>query len=122
MTDTLTTPQIDTPPTETPEIDPSRVEEFVGRLLTDFAGAGTTAMTVIGDRLGLYRTLAGSGPMTPDDLAAATGSHPRLVAEWAAEQVVSGYLLKSGELVELPDEHALALSVVDSPAYVVGAA
>ena len=54
MTDTLTTPQI----------DPSRVEEFVGQLLTDFAGAGTTAMIVIGDRLGLYRALADNGPLT----------------------------------------------------------
>ena len=112
MTDTLSTPQI----------DPSRVEEFVGTLLTDFAGAGTTAMIVLGDRLGLYQALAASGPVTSDELAAATGTHPRLVAEWTAQQVVSGYLVKTGDLVELPAEHALALAVVDSPAYVVGAA
>lgn len=112
MTDTITTPQI----------DPARVEEFAGRVLTDYAGAGSTAMTAIGDRLGLYRALAEQGPLTADELASATGTNARLVSEWLAQQVVSGYLLKAGDLFELPAEHALALSVVDSPTYLVGAA
>jgi SAM-dependent methyltransferase len=106
----------------TPTIDESRVEAFVGQLMTDFAGAGTTAMTVIGDRLGLYRAMTGAGPLTAEKLAAATGLHPRLVAEWLRQQAVSGYLTADGDTFELPMEHALALSVVDSPVYVIGAA
>jgi SAM-dependent methyltransferase len=105
-----------------PSIDESRVEAFVGQLLTDFAGASSTAMTVIGDRLGLYRAMTGAGPVTADKLAAATGLHPRLITEWLAQQAVSGYVTLDGDTYELPMEHALALSVVDSPAYVVGAA
>ncbi|SNY73542.1 class I SAM-dependent methyltransferase [Paractinoplanes atraurantiacus] len=101
-------------------IDEARVEAFAGQLLTDFAGAGTTALTVIGDRLGLYRAMTGAGPVTPAKLAAATGLHPRLVTEWLRAQAVSGYVTSDGETFELPIEHALALSVVDSPAYVVG--
>ncbi len=105
-----------------PSIDEARVEAFVGQLLTDFAGAASTVMTVAGDRLGLYRAMTGAGPVTAGKLAATTGLHPRLVAEWLAQQAVSGYVTVDGDTFELPMEHALALSVVDSPAFVVGAA
>jgi 2-polyprenyl-3-methyl-5-hydroxy-6-metoxy-1,4-benzoquinol methylase len=105
-------------------LDTAAVEAFAGRVLTDFAGAASTAMTVIGDRLGLYAALTGAGPTRAAELAARTGLHPRLVAEWLGAQTVSGYLRydPSGETYELPAEHAMALSVVGSPAYVVGAA
>ncbi|MEV6305666.1 methyltransferase domain-containing protein [Actinoplanes sp. NPDC051861] len=104
-----------------PTIDEARVEAFLGQLITDFAGASSTAMTVLGDRLGLYRALTGAGPVTAEKLAAQTGLHPRLVTEWLRQQAVSGYVTVAGDTYELPTEHALALSVVDSPAYVVAA-
>ena len=57
-----------------------------------------------------------------------TGLHPRLVAEWLRQQAVSGYVTvdtgvdsTASETFELPMEHALALSVLDSPAYIVAA-
>ena len=106
----------------TPSIDEAQVQAFAGQMLTDFAGAASTAMTVIGDRLGLYRAMTGAGPVTAGKLAATTGLHPRLVTEWLRQQAVSGYVRTDGDTFELPMEHALALSVVDSPAYVVGAA
>jgi Methyltransferase domain/Rv2258c-like winged HTH domain len=105
-------------------IDTAAVEAFAGRVLTDFAGAAGTAMTVIGDRLGLYAALTGAGPTTAGELAGRTGLHPRLVAEWLGAQTVSGYVRydPSTDTYELTDEHAMALSVVGSPAYVIGAA
>ena len=105
-------------------VDETRVESFVGQLLTDFAGAASTAMTVIGDRLGLYRAMTGAGPLTAAKLAAATGVNERLVTEWLAAQTVSGYVVHSPDenTYELPAEHAMALSLPDSPAYVVAAA
>jgi len=106
----------------TQSIDEAKVQGFVGQLVTDFAGAASTAMTVVGDRLGLYRAMTGAGPVTAAKLAATTGLHPRLVTEWLRQQAVSGYVTTDDEdSFELPMEHALALSVVDSPAYVVGA-
>jgi hypothetical protein len=111
----------DTTPT-TQDLDPARVEAFAGRLLGDFAGAGTTAMTVLGDRLGLFGALTGAGPVSAGKLAATTGLNPRLVTEWLKAMAVSGYLTVAGDTFELPMEHALTLSVVDSPAYVVGGA
>jgi hypothetical protein len=76
----------------TPEIDEARVEAFAEQLFTDLAGAATTVMTVVCDRLGLYAAMAGTGPTTAADLAATTGLHPRLVTEWLASQTVSGYV------------------------------
>jgi SAM-dependent methyltransferase len=107
---------------QTPDLDPARAEAFAGQLITDIAGAATTAMTVLGDRLGLFRAMTGTGPVTADKLAATTGLHPRLVTEWLKALTVSGYLTVDGDTFELPAEHALALSVVDSPTYLVGGA
>ncbi|MEV6491248.1 class I SAM-dependent methyltransferase [Actinoplanes sp. NPDC051633] len=108
--------------TDTQHIDEAKAEAFVGQLITDLAGAAATAMTVVGDRLGLYRAMTGAGPVTAEKLAATTGLHPRLVGEWLNAQAVSGYVTVDGDTFELPIEHALALSVVDSPAYIVGGA
>jgi SAM-dependent methyltransferase len=105
-----------------PAVDEARAEAFVGQMITDFAGAASTAMTVLGDRLGLFRAMTGVGPVTAAELAAATGLHRRLVIEWLHQMAVSGYVTVDGDRFALPLEHALALSVVDSPAYVVAAA
>jgi SAM-dependent methyltransferase len=106
-----------------PVIDEARVEAFVGKVLTDYAGASIAAMSVIGDRLGLYRALTGAGPLTAAALADRTGLNPRLVTEWLAAQTVSGYVTyePADGTYELPIEHALVLSVADSPVHIVGA-
>src|SRR5690242_8866558 len=87
-------------------IDTVAVEAFAGRMLTDFAGAACTAMTLLGDRLGLYEAMTGAGPTLATELAGRTRLHPRLVAEWLAAQTVSGYLRHdpSADTYELPDE------------------
>ena len=126
-TTTTTTSTTETTPAGTVRegtLDESRVEAFVEQLLTDFAGAASTAMTVLGDRLGLYTAMTDAGPLTAAELASATGLHERLVAEWLASQTVSGYVRHDPEAgtFELAPEHALALSVIDSPAYVISAA
>lgn len=46
----------------------------------------------IGDRLGLYRSLAGQGPATSSELAVRTGNHERYVREWLEQQAASGLL------------------------------
>ncbi|MBG0567231.1 class I SAM-dependent methyltransferase [Actinoplanes aureus] len=106
---------------QTPTIDEARVEAFVGQMITDIAGAASTVMTVLGDRLGLFRAMTGAGGVTAEKLAAQTGLHPRLVTEWLRQQAVSGYVTVEGDTFELPMEHALVLSVLDSPAYLVAA-
>ncbi|MET7396527.1 class I SAM-dependent methyltransferase [Dactylosporangium sp. NPDC005572] len=108
----------------TPDLDLEAVQAFAGRLQQDLAGAATTSMVVAGDRLGLYRALAAAGPVTADKLAAQTGLNPRLVREWLAVQAVASYVRydPAAGTYELPAEHAMVLSVPESPAYLVGAA
>jgi predicted O-methyltransferase YrrM len=45
----------------------------------------------LGDRLGYYRALAG-GPLTPGELAARTGTHPRYAREWLEFQACLGWV------------------------------
>lgn len=46
----------------------------------------------LGDRLGLYRALAGRGPSTAPELAEAAGIHPRYAREWLEQQATSAIL------------------------------
>lgn len=125
--DTITTTQTPSDPTQpvatTPPVDDADVERFAERLLTDVAGSSTTLMTIVGDRLGLYAAMTGAGPIRADQLAAVTGLHPRLVAEWLAAQAVAEYVRYDprDQTFALPDAHAAVLADADSPAYIVAA-
>jgi 2-polyprenyl-3-methyl-5-hydroxy-6-metoxy-1,4-benzoquinol methylase len=78
----------------------------------------------IGDRLGLYRALAASGPATAPELAATAGLHPRYAREWLEQQAVAGYVdvadpdaAPDERSFSLPPGHAEALADPDSLAY-----
>jgi SAM-dependent methyltransferase len=76
----------------------------------------------MGDKLGLYREMAGSGPVTPAELAERTGCAERYVREWLNAQAAGGYVeyeADSGRYV-LPPEQAIALTDEESPAYLPG--
>jgi 2-polyprenyl-3-methyl-5-hydroxy-6-metoxy-1,4-benzoquinol methylase len=96
--------------------------EFVGQALGDLGGALTATLVNIGDRLGLYRAMAGAGPVTAAEVAAKTSTVDRYVAEWMAAQAASGYLSYEGDgRYQLADEQAEALANEMSPACVLGA-
>ncbi len=57
-------------------LDMDRLNEFIGRFVTDLGAAVHTGMVVIGEKLGLYKALAG-GPMSSAELAAKTGTDER---------------------------------------------
>ena len=51
-------------------------------------GAMTVNLIGLGDELGFYKALkANGGPMTPMELAKATGTHERWTQEWTYQQV-----------------------------------
>jgi 2-polyprenyl-3-methyl-5-hydroxy-6-metoxy-1,4-benzoquinol methylase len=64
----------------------------VGRLFEATLGALDLLGLYIGDRLGLYRTLAEAGPLTSSDLASAAGIHERYAREWLEQQAATGIL------------------------------
>jgi protein-L-isoaspartate O-methyltransferase len=71
----------------------------------------------LGDRLGLYRALAGGGAVTPDELAGLAGIHPRYAREWLEQQAVAGILEIDDGRFTLPPGHASALADPDAEAY-----
>lgn len=103
-------------------MDEAALMEFVHSAVADVGAVLNGAMVVLGDQLGLYRALAGAGPVSPADLAARTGTAERYVREWCLAQAARGYLTYEGAgLFSLPDEHAVPLTDETSPACVVGA-
>lgn len=106
------------------DLDMDEVATFAQQLAGQITGAVTTAMVVVGDRLGLYRALAASGPVTPARLASDTGTHERYIREWLAQQAAGGIVdhdAETGTFV-LPPERAAVLADDDSPASMAGAA
>jgi SAM-dependent methyltransferase len=102
-------------------VDEAKLMEFVGQAVGDLGAALTATLVNIGDRLGLYRAMAGAGPMTDAELAAKSHTAERYVAEWLAAQAASGYVAFDGDgRYHLPDEQAEALSNEQSPACVLG--
>jgi SAM-dependent methyltransferase len=104
-------------------IDEAKVGQFVEKALGDVGAALTASLVFIGDKLGLYRAMAGAGPLTPGDLARRTQTAERSVREWLAAQAAAGYVTFDANAgrYELPAEHALALTQEDSPAFIAGA-
>jgi len=103
-------------------MDPARIEAFAAQVMGDLAAAMGSAMTSLGGKLGFFGALA-AAPRTPDELAAYTGTQPRLAREWLASQRAAGYLEfddASGRFV-LPAEHAFVLAQPDSPAFMTPA-
>jgi SAM-dependent methyltransferase len=103
-------------------VDPERLEQFVFGAVNEVGATLNTALVVMGDRLGLYRAMAGAGPLTPAELAERTGTAERYVREWLNAQAAGGYVEYEGESgrYTLPPEQAVALTDSDSPAYLPG--
>lgn len=104
-------------------VDASRVEAFLGQLIGDWKGLFASIMTVLGDRLGLFRALSSSGPATSAQLAEATGCHERYVREWGNGLVAAGYLQHdaAARTYALTPEAALVLADESTPMGLSGA-
>jgi SAM-dependent methyltransferase len=103
-------------------MDETALMNFVHKAVGDVGSVLAGSMVVIGDRLGLYRAMAGAGPVTTEELATRTGTTERYVREWLGAQAAAGYLSYLGEgRYELPDEYAIPLTDENSPAFVIGA-
>jgi SAM-dependent methyltransferase len=104
------------------EVDGDKLMQFVFRAVDEVGATLNTALVVMGDRLGLYRALAGAGPLSPADLAQRTGTAERYVREWLNAQAAGGYVEYEPDSGRywLPPEQAVALTDPDSPAYLPG--
>jgi Rv2258c-like winged HTH domain len=98
-------------------IDEGKLEAFMGRVVGDMGAIISAPLMIIGEKLGLYRAMAGAGPLTSREVAERSGSAERYVREWLANQAAGGYVSYDADRdrFTLPDEHALALADEESP-------
>ena len=102
-------------------VDEARLEAFMGHALEDLGAAVGAALVVIGDKLGLYKTLAAAGPLTSVALAERAGLAERYVREWLNAQAAGGYVTYAGDgYYRLSAEQALALADEESPVFLGG--
>src|SRR4051794_15272386 len=111
------------PATAPQPIDEGKLKAFMAQAVADLGGGFTVTLVRIGEQLGLYKAMAGAGPLTAAELAERTGTNERCVREWLNAQAAGGYVEydKASGRYTLPPEQALALAVDDSPAYLPGA-
>ena len=76
---------------QAPTIDVDKLMAFVFKAVDEVGATLNTALVVLGDKLGYYTTMA-AGPVTPGQLAAATGTGELYAREWLNAQAAGGYV------------------------------
>jgi 2-polyprenyl-3-methyl-5-hydroxy-6-metoxy-1,4-benzoquinol methylase len=108
---------------ETVNVNPEKLEVFMGKMIGLMTGSTLCYSIWLGDELGLYRELAGTGPRNADSVAAKTGCNARLVREWLDSQAAGGLVAydPAADTYELSPEAAQALADDASPVFVARA-
>jgi len=93
-------------------VNEAKLHEFVMKAVGEMGAAMNAALIIIGDKLGLYKAMAGAGPMTSAEVAAKTKTTERYVREWLSAQAAGGFVTydeASGKFT-LPPEQTMALA------------
>ncbi len=103
-------------------IDQAKADAFVGKVLSDTAALAVTVMSSIGDRLGLFKNLAGQGAATSEELAERTHINERYVREWLGAMASAGYLeyAPATRRFTLPPDHIPVLAQEGGPVFFGG--
>ena len=103
-------------------IDSAKQKAFVGQVLANTSAAMVTTLAALGDRLGLFKTLAASGPATSAEIAARAGIVERYAREWLGGMTSAGYVTydPATRRFALPPEHAAALADEGGPMFFGG--
>jgi SAM-dependent methyltransferase len=108
---------------DTVEVDAQKLHQFVFRAVEEVGATLGAALVVMGDKLGLYRALAGAGGLTAEELARRSAVSERYVREWLNAQAAGGYVEYDpggGGTYTLAPEQAVALTDESSPAFLPG--
>lgn len=102
---------------------PPEARTLVEQVVADVGGAFVSGLGYIGDRLGLFRTLAGIGPATSAALASRLYLDERYVREWLNAMVSAGYVELDPGVGQyaMTDEQRAVLADESSPTFAAGA-
>jgi 2-polyprenyl-3-methyl-5-hydroxy-6-metoxy-1,4-benzoquinol methylase len=105
---------------ERPKLDMERAKNAAQSIIGDVASMVHGAMSFIGDRLGIFKAMAGAGPLTIEELAAKTGLAPRYIREWLNAMAAGQYVEydPNAKTYLLTPEYAAALADDDSPFFI----
>jgi 2-polyprenyl-3-methyl-5-hydroxy-6-metoxy-1,4-benzoquinol methylase len=100
-------------------LDQQKLDALVGRLFEDLSAGYGGVMVSLGDKLGLYRAMAGAGPLSSQEVAKRSACGERYVREWLNSQVAGGYIEyhPSSATYELTPEQATVLADDSSPVF-----
>ncbi|HET9961640.1 MAG TPA: class I SAM-dependent methyltransferase [Nitrospiraceae bacterium] len=100
-------------------IDQKILDTFLGQAVSDLAAGYGGVMISLGHRLGLYKAMAGAGPLNSQEVAQRAGCSERYVREWLNSQAAGGYVKyhAGSETYELPPEQAFVLADEESPLF-----
>lgn len=105
--------------THTTTIDSSKLDALVSRAVGDLSAGYGGIMISLGHQLGLFKAMAGAGPLTAREVAQRANCAERYVLEWLNSQVAGGYLdyHPISQTYELSPEQALVLADEESPVF-----
>lgn len=103
-------------------LDWGKVKEFAGLMTNDLGAAMQGALSYIGDRLGIFKSLADAGAVTSVELAAKTGLDERYLREWLGAMTAAKYINYDAAVgrYSMPREHAMILADETSPFFMGG--
>jgi ubiquinone/menaquinone biosynthesis C-methylase UbiE len=89
-----------------------KIKVFADKVYGDMAGAMLMGMAFLGVETGLFRVMAGQGPMTIDSVTEASRLQKRYVEEWLKGMASAGYLDYDGSAgtFTFPEEHSFLLA------------
>jgi SAM-dependent methyltransferase len=104
-------------------IDEAKMGKFMGKVITELGAAEGVALHRIGDDLGIWKAMAGAGPLTPAEVAERSGCTERYIREWLAAEACAGYVDydEANATFSLSDEAAYAMADEESPFFLGGA-
>lgn len=100
-------------------IDEAKLDQVVTKMVGDLAAGYGGVMVALGDKLGLYKAMAGAGPLSSEELAKRSGCAERYVREWLNSQAAGGYVTyhSRSATYELTPEQAFVLADENSPVH-----
>ncbi len=104
------------------ELDLKKLETLLGTMVNELGAAANAALVLIGDKLGLFKTLSMMGPATPRDLARETKTHERYIREWLSAQAASGFVDYDAvtDCFSMSPEQSAVLADDESPVNMAG--
>jgi 2-polyprenyl-3-methyl-5-hydroxy-6-metoxy-1,4-benzoquinol methylase len=105
-----------------PALDMGKLQTFAFKVMDDVTAEWIAPLSTVGDRLGLFKTLADSGPVTSAEFAERAGIDERYGREWLSAMACKRYIDydDSTKRFTLSPEHAMVLANTESPLYLMG--